>query len=112
MAVNKPAAVITQERHEISAICQRILDIFDHAQHAGAIDNIALCRPTSDRQAEIAMAVKKPEVVISQECNEIAAKSQRLPHIFGDGGFNGAIADVSRQPEIAMAAFKDGINRK
>ena len=28
------------------------------------------------------------------------------PTIFGDGGFNGAIADVGRQPEIAMAANK------
>ena len=30
----KPDVVITQERYEISARFQRILDTFDHAQHA------------------------------------------------------------------------------
>ena len=54
MASNKPEVVITQERHEISARFQRILDIFDHALHAGAITNIVRCRPTYDRQPEIA----------------------------------------------------------
>ena len=75
---------------------QRILDIFDHAQHAEAIDDIALCRPTSDRQAEIAMAARKPEVVISHERNEIAAKSQRLSHIFGHSRLNGTNPNIVR----------------
>ena len=56
MAANKPEVVITHERHEISARFQRILDIFDHAQHAEAIANIVRCRPTSDLHPEIAMA--------------------------------------------------------
>ena len=81
MAAYKPEVVITQE-HEISARIQRILDIFDHAQHGGAISNIARCRPTSDRQPEITKAAYKPEVVITQERNEIEAKSRRLPNIF------------------------------
>ena len=34
MVAYKPELVITQERYEISARFQRILDIFDHAQHA------------------------------------------------------------------------------
>jgi len=38
--------------------------------------------------------------------DQIGTKFQRLPPIFGVGGFNGAIADVGRQPEIAMAANK------
>ena len=56
MAANTPEVVITQERYEIPARFQRMLDIFDHAQHAGAITNIVLCRPTYDQQLEIAMA--------------------------------------------------------
>ena len=56
MAACKPEVVVTQERHEISARFQRILDIFDHTLHAVAIANIVRCRPTSDRQPEIAMA--------------------------------------------------------
>ena len=40
MAAYKPEVVITQERYEISARIQRILDIFDHAQHARAIGSI------------------------------------------------------------------------
>ena len=56
MAVKKPEVVITQERHDIPAIFQRILDIFHHAQHARAIANIVRCRPTSDQQPELAMA--------------------------------------------------------
>ena len=40
MAAYKPEVVITHERYVISARLQRILDIFDHAQHAGAIYNI------------------------------------------------------------------------
>ena len=71
----KHEVVITQERYEISARFQRILDIFDHAQHGGAISNIVLCRPTTGNT----MAACKPEVVITQQRNEIAAKSQRLP---------------------------------
>ena len=59
MAACKPEVVITQERYEISARFQRILDIFDNAQHAGAISNIVRCRPTSDRQPERAMAANK-----------------------------------------------------
>jgi hypothetical protein len=50
-----------------------------------SIANIVRCRPTSDRQPEIAMAASKTEVVISQERNDIAAKYQRPPHIFGHG---------------------------
>ena len=49
MTVNKPEVVITHERHEIFARFQRILDIFDHAQHVEAVTNIVRCRPTSDR---------------------------------------------------------------
>ena len=41
------------------------------------------------------MAASKPEVVITPKWKEIATKFQRLPPIFGDGGFNGAIADVA-----------------
>ena len=47
MAANKPEVVITQERYEISARIQRILDIFDHAQYAEAISNIVRCRLTT-----------------------------------------------------------------
>ena len=36
----KPEVVITQERYEISARFQLILDLFGHAQHAGAISDI------------------------------------------------------------------------
>src|SRR5271157_1321168 len=82
MAAYKPEVVITRERHEISARFQRITYVFDHAQHAGAISNIVQCRPTSGRQPEIAMATCKPEVVITQERNEIEAKSQRLHQFF------------------------------
>src|SRR5208282_3389211 len=82
MSTYTPEVVITQERYEISATFQRILDIFDQAQHGGAISNIARCRPTSGRQPEIAMAARKPEVVITQERNEIGAKSQRLHQYF------------------------------
>src|SRR5208282_1770973 len=60
MAAYKPEVVITRERHEISARFQRILHVFDHAQHTGAISNIVRCWTTSGRQPEIAMAVKKP----------------------------------------------------
>ena len=38
--------------------------------------------------------------------DQIGTKFQRLLPIFGDSGFNGAIADVGRQKEIAMAAHK------
>ena len=56
MAVDEPEVVITKEPHDISARFQRILNIFDRAQHIGAIVNIAQCRPTSKRQPEIAIA--------------------------------------------------------
>ena len=52
MSAYKPEVVITQERYEISARFQRILDIFDHVQHAGDINKIVRCRPTFDRQPE------------------------------------------------------------
>ena len=55
MAAYKPEVVIPQERHDISARFQRILDIYDHAQHAGAISNIVRCWPTFSRQPEIEM---------------------------------------------------------
>ena len=57
MAAYKPEVVITRKRYNISAIFQRILENLDHAQHAGAIANIVRCRPTYDRQPDIAMAV-------------------------------------------------------
>ena len=82
LAVYKPEVVITVERYEISARFQRILYIFDHAQHAGAISDIVRYRPTSSRQPHIVMAAYKPEVVIIQERNEIEAKSQRLSQHF------------------------------
>ena len=66
MAANKPEVVITLERFEISKIFQLILDLFDHAQHAGAISDIVRCRPTFSRQPETAMAACKPEVVRTQ----------------------------------------------
>src|SRR5208282_568158 len=59
MAPYKPEVVITRERHEISARFQRILYVFDHAKHTGAISNIVRCRTTSGRQQEIALAAKK-----------------------------------------------------
>ena len=96
MAAYKQEVVINQERHEISAIFQRILDIFDQVQHVGDIDNIVRCRPTSSRQPEIAMAACKPEVVITQERNEIAAKSQRLPNIFDYDRLTGTGPDIVR----------------
>ena len=37
MAAYKPEVVITQQQYKISARFQRILDIFDQAQHARAI---------------------------------------------------------------------------
>src|SRR5208282_2634770 len=60
MAAYKPEVVMTLERFEISARFQRILDIFDHAQRAGALANIVPYRPTSDRQPEIARATNNP----------------------------------------------------
>ena len=113
MAACKPEVVINQERYEISARFQRILDIFDQAQHAVAISNIDRCPPTFSRQPVIAMAACKPEVIITQERNEIEAKSQRLPNIFDHGRLTGNGPDIvqcrptsGRQPEIAMAACK------
>ena len=50
------------------------------------------------------MANLKP--LLTSLPDQIGRKFQRLPPIFGDGGFNGAITDVGRQPEIAMAAYK------
>src|SRR5208282_3065055 len=50
---------------------------------------------------------------VSQERNELAAKFQRLPHIFGHGRLTGTSLDIMRfRPitGIAMAAYKDGIN--
>ena len=91
----------------ISARFQRILDIFDHAQHGGAISNIVRCRTTSSRQPEIAMADYKPEVVITHDRNEIAAKSQRLAQHFRPWPTHWnipTVSDVGRQPEFAMAA--------
>ena len=41
ISAHKPEVVITQERYDISARFQRILDSFDHGQHTGDIDNIA-----------------------------------------------------------------------
>src|SRR5208282_2797706 len=96
MAAYKPEVVITQERHEISARFQRIVDIFDHAQHARANSNIVRCRPTFSRQPKIAMAVHKPEVVITRERHEISARSQSLPHIFGHARLIGTGLDSVR----------------
>jgi hypothetical protein len=53
------------------------------------------------------MAASKSEVVITHEHNEIAAKFQRLPHIFGHCRLAETVPTLSyvaRQPEIAMAA--------
>ena len=82
MVAYKTEVVITQERHELSARFQRILDIFDHAQHAGAISDIVQCRLTFSRQPEITMAACKPEVVITRKRNEISAIFQRILYIF------------------------------
>ena len=57
MAAYITKVVITQELPDISMRFQQTLDIIDHAQHAGAIANIARCRQTSDRQPEIVMAI-------------------------------------------------------
>ena len=96
MVACKPEVVITQKRYEISARCQRILDIFDQAQHGGAISNIARCRPTSGRQPEIAMAACKPEVVITQERSEISARFQRILYIIDHAKHAGATSDIVR----------------
>ena len=58
MVAYKPEVVITLERFEISARFKRILYIFDHAKHAGAIFDIVRCRPTFSRQPEIAIAAQ------------------------------------------------------
>ena len=51
MAAYKPEVLITQERHEISARFQRILDNFVHAQHIGAIVNMPdVDRHPTDKQ--------------------------------------------------------------
>ena len=51
-----------------------------------------------------------------RELAHLAAKYQRLPHIFGHGRLTGTIdstlCDVGRQPEIAMAGYTNGINMK
>ena len=56
------------------------------------------------------MADCKPEVVITQERNEIEMKSQRLaPNMFDHGRLTGLVptlSDVGRHPEIAMVAYK------
>ena len=75
MAANIQEVVITQERHEISARFQLILYFVEHFQHFGDISYIVRRLPSSGRQPEIAMADCKPEVVITQERNEIAKKS-------------------------------------
>src|SRR5208282_4499683 len=113
MAAYKPEVVINQKRYEISAKFGRILDIFDHAQHAGAISDIVRCRPTFSRQPEVAMEAYKPEVVITQERNEIEAKFQRLHQHFRPWSTYcnwsrhcPMSTTFSRQPEIAMAAYK------
>src|SRR5208282_2998990 len=109
MAANKPEVVITRERHEISARFQRILYIFDYAQHARAISNIARCRPTFSQQPEIAMGAHKPEVVITRKRHEISARFQRLPTFSATPDsleLAPTLSDVGRHPEIAMAAYK------
>ena len=88
MAAYKPEVVITQKRHELSARFQRILDIFDDAQHAGAISDIVRCRPTSGNS----MAAYKPEVVITQEQYEISARFQRILYIFDHAQHGEAIS--------------------
>ena len=106
MAAYKPEVVITQERHEISARFQQILDIFDHAQHAGAISNIVRCRPTFSRQPEIAMAICKPEVVITQDSSEISKATPTFSTMADFLELVPTLYDVGRQPEIVMAAYK------
>ena len=66
-----------------------------------------------DRQPETAMSVYKPEVVITQERSVISARFQRILYIFNHAKHAGATSDIvqyrrtfSRQPEIAMAAYK------
>ena len=57
-------------------------------------------------------------ISVSQEGNELASKVQRLPPHFRPWATHyplelvSTLCDVGRQPEIAMAAYKDGINRK
>ena len=55
-------------------------------------------------------------ISVSQERNELAAKFQRLPTTFSTMVDSlelvSTLCDVGRQPEIPMAAYKDGINRK
>ena len=96
MAAYKPEVVITQERKDISARFQRILYIFEHAQHGGAISNIGRCRPTSRRQPEIAIAACKSEVVITQERYEISARFQRILDIFDHAQHAEAVANIVR----------------
>src|SRR5208282_2243169 len=96
MAAYKPEVVITLERYEISPRFQRILYIFDHAQHAGAISDIDQCRPTFSRQPEIALSAYKPEAVITLERYEISARFQRILYIFDHAQHAGAISDIVR----------------
>ena len=53
-----------------------VLDV-ENIPVSNGVGNILCRRP------EITMAASKPEVVITYERNEISAKFQRLPHIFG-----------------------------
>ena len=55
-------------------------------------------------------------ILVSQERNELAAKFQRLPSTLSTMVDSlelvSTLCDVGQQSEIAMAAYKDGINRK
>src|SRR5208282_4388137 len=50
VAVFKTEVVITQERHDISPMFQRILEIFDHAPTRWSYNQHCTCPPTLDRQ--------------------------------------------------------------
>ena len=108
VATCKPEVVVTQERHEISARFQRILDIFDHTLHAVAIANIVRCRPISDRQAEISNG---GQLTGSSYNSGMERASKEIwtatPTFFGHALLIGTGSDIvlcRQTTEIAMAA--------
>src|SRR5208282_129459 len=104
---------ITQECNEIEAKSQRLHQYFRPCRLTETGPDIVRCRTTSGRQPKIAMAAYKPKVVITQERNEIEAKSQRLHQYFRPCRITETGPDIvrcrttsGRQPKIAMAAYK------
>src|SRR5208282_5045153 len=83
-------------------------------------DSLELAPTLSDvgRHPEIAMAVYKPEVVITRERHEISARFQRILYVLDHAQHTEAISNIvrcrttsGRQPEIAMAAKNRFVRR-